>query len=124
MSIRSKKSTSWFARLDTALGRKRRSAPSGLNRRGLRFESLETRSLLSATMLPTISGIVYQNLTGSSQTPLANVTINLWSDGGGSNVFEGNSPGSNETLVGTTTSGANGAYAFNNISTAGTYFVQ
>ena len=52
MSTQSNKSTSWFARLGSALGRKRRSASSGQNRRGLRFESLETRSLLSATVLP------------------------------------------------------------------------
>ena len=52
MSTPSKKSISWFARLGSALGRKRRSASSGQKRRGLRFESLETRSLLSATVLP------------------------------------------------------------------------
>ena len=74
------------------LGRKRRSASSGQNRRGLRFESLETRSLLSATVLPSISGIVYQDPTGSGLTSddsrLANVTVNLFRDGG-DGVFEG-----------------------------------
>ena len=38
--------------LAALVGRKRRGASSGQNRRGLRFESLETRSLLSATVLP------------------------------------------------------------------------
>ena len=51
MSIPVEKSTSWFARLGSALAA-RRGASSGQNRRGLRFESLETRSLLSATVLP------------------------------------------------------------------------
>ena len=99
---------------------------SGQKRRGLRFESLETRSLLSATVLPSISGIVYEDLTGSgltsNDTRLANVTVNLFRDGG-DGVFEGKSPGSDDTLVGTTTSDANGKYQFNNLS-AGTYFVQ
>ncbi|MGA2254372.1 MAG: SdrD B-like domain-containing protein, partial [Thermoguttaceae bacterium] len=126
MSTQSKRSISWFGRLGTALGRKRRSASSNQNRRGLRFESLETRSLLSATVLPSIGGIVYQDPTGngvtSNYTPLANITINLFRDGG-DGVFEGKNPGSDDTLVGTTSSGANGNYTFNNI-TAGTYFVQ
>jgi uncharacterized repeat protein (TIGR01451 family) len=115
-----------LARLGNALGRKPRRASAGRNRRGLRFESLETRSLLSATVLPSISGIVYQDPTGSGQTSqdsrLANITVNLWRDGG-DGVFEGNSPGSDDTLVGTASSNANGVYQFNNL-TAGTYFVQ
>ena len=69
MSTQSKKSTSWFARLGSCTwAAKRRGASSGQNRRGLRFESLETRSLLSATVLPTISGIVYEDPTGSGVT--------------------------------------------------------
>jgi uncharacterized repeat protein (TIGR01451 family) len=92
----------------------------------LRFESLETRSLLSATVLPTISGVVYEDPTGYGVTGnylrLANVSVNLWRDGGGG-VFEGNNPGSDDTLVGTATSNANGSYQFSNLA-AGTYFVQ
>ena len=124
MSTQPKKSSSWFSRLGDALGRKRRSAPSGRNNRGLRFESLETRSLLSATILPTISGTVYQNLTGGSSAPmpLANITVNLWHDGG-DGVFEGKNVGSDDTLVGTASSNANGQYAFSGLS-AGMYFVQ
>jgi uncharacterized repeat protein (TIGR01451 family) len=126
MSTQSNKPNSWFARLRSALGRKRRGGPSGQKRRGLRFESLETRSLLSATVLPSISGIVYEDPTGygvtSNYLRVANVTVNLWRDGG-AGVFEGNNPGSDDTLVGTATSDANGSYQFNDLS-AGTYFVQ
>ena len=115
MSTPFKKSTSWFASLGGALGRKRHSGP-GQKRRPLRFESLETRSLLSATVLPSISGIVYEDPTGngvaSSDLRLANVTVNLFRDGG-DGIFEGNNPGSDDSLVGTTTSNANGAYQFN-----------
>ena len=116
MSTQSNKSTSWFARLGSALGRNtpQQAPSSGQNRRGLRFESLETRSLLSATVLPSISGIVYQDLTGngltSNDSRLANVTVNLLRDGG-DGVFEGKNPGSDDTLVGTATSDANGKYA-------------
>ena len=40
---------------------------------------------------------------------LANITVNLLRDGG-DGVFEGKSPGSDDTLVGTATSNANGKY--------------
>ena len=126
MSTHSNKSFSWFARLGTALGRKRHSESSARNRRGLSFESLETRSLLSATMLPSISGIVYQDPTGSgvisNDSPLANITVNLWRDGG-DGVFEGADPGSDDALIGTATSNASGKYQFANLG-PGTYFVQ
>ena len=131
MSTQSNKSSSWFTRLGSAwsrrpLGRKGRAGSAGRNRRELRFESLETRSLLSATVLPSISGIVYQDPTGAgviaNDTRLANITINLFRDGG-DGVFEGKNPGSDDTLIGTTSSDANGKYQFANLS-PGTYFVQ
>ena len=54
--------------------------------RTLRMESLENRALLSVTMAPTISGTVYEDTTGAgiiaNDTPLANVTVHLWRDGG------------------------------------------
>ena len=53
---------------------------------------------------------------------MANITVNLWRDGG-DGVFEGDSPGSDDTLVGTATTTAKGTYQFNNLS-AGNYFVQ
>ena len=92
----------------------------------MRIESLETRTLLSATVLPSISGIVYQDMSGGALTAtdphVANATVNLFRDGG-DGVFEGKSPGSDDMLVGTATSDANGAYNFTNLN-AGTYFVQ
>ncbi|MGO9113569.1 MAG: hypothetical protein ACLP9L_30425 [Thermoguttaceae bacterium] len=125
MSTQSKKSYSWFVRLGSALGRKLRSGPSGQKRRPLQFESLETRSLLSATVLPSISGVVYEDPTGNGVTSdylrLANVTVNLFRDGG-DGVFEGKAPGSDDTLVGTTSSNANGSYQFNNLTPAPTSF--
>src|SRR5208282_327613 len=126
MSSQSKKSSSWFARLGNAFGRKHRGKSSTQNRRGLRFESLEIRSLLSATVLPTISGTVYEDPTGAGviadDYPLANVTLNLFRDGG-DGIFEGKAPGSDDTFANTATSNANGQYSFGNL-TAGTYFVQ
>ncbi len=123
MSTPSNKSISWFARLGSAFGHR---ASSRQKLRGLRFESLETRSLLSAPVPVAISGIVYEDPTGagliSNVSRLANITVNLWRDGG-DGVFEGKGPGSDDTLVGTASSDANGKYTFNNIA-AGTYFVQ
>ena len=99
----------------------------GKNRRSLRLESLETRSLLSATVLPTISGVVYQDTAGAGvlaagDPAVANVTVSLFRDGG-DGVFEGMVPGSDDTLVATATTNLNGQYSFPNINT-GTYFVQ
>jgi len=125
MSSPSKKSTSWFARLGS-IGRKRRSPSLSKNRRGLRFESLENRSLLSATVLPSIDGIVYHDATNNGLTSddsrLANVTVNLFRDGG-NGVFEGKNAGSDDTQVGMAVSDISGKYKFDNLST-GTYFVQ
>jgi large repetitive protein len=124
MSDKSNKS-SWFARLGSALGRNRRCASLRDGRRGLRFESLETRSLLSATVLPSISGIVYQDMTANGltadDTRLANVTVNLFRDGG-DGIFSGKYAG-DDSQVGTVVSDGNGRYKFDNLN-AGTYFVQ
>jgi uncharacterized repeat protein (TIGR01451 family) len=132
MSKHSHKSTSWFSRFSRVFaprpghphaGRKL----SGNNTRRLRLESLETRSLLSATVLPTISGVVYQDNTGvgamaAGDPTVPNVTVNLFRDGG-QGVFEGMAPGSDNTLIATVTTNANGQYSFPNVS-AGTYWVQ
>jgi large repetitive protein len=132
MSTSSNKSASWLARLGAAFRRRpcvhgaRRNRPLRHDRRGLRFESLETRSLLSATVLPTISGIAYEDPTGSgvihNDYVLPNVTLDLWRDGG-DGVFEGKGAGSDDTLVSATTTNANGSYSFSNL-TAGTYYIQ
>jgi uncharacterized repeat protein (TIGR01451 family) len=126
MSSKSHTSNSWFSRLSKVFGPRRRKVSKSKNCRGLRFESLETRSLLSATVLPAISGVVYQDMAGGALTatdpPVANVMVNLFRDGG-DGIFEGKAPGSDDSLVGTATSNANGAYSFTNLN-AGTYFVQ
>jgi large repetitive protein len=125
MSSPSNKNASWLARLGFVF-RPRRKVSLRQAGRGLRIESLETRSLLTATVLPTISGTVYEDPTGggviSNDYPLGNVTLNLWRDGG-DGVFEGKAAGSDDTMVGSTTSNANGNYSFANL-TPGSYFVQ
>lgn len=132
MSKHSHKSTSWFSRLSRVFAPRpgrplagRRSC--GSHRRSLRLESLETRSLLSATVLPTISGVVYQDTPGAGvyaagDPTVANATVNLFRDGG-QGIFEGMAPGSDDTLVATATTNASGQYSFPNVS-AGTYWVQ
>ncbi len=131
MSSHSRKSVSWLSRLRGSYSPQRRGtghprSRSVAKKRRLRFESLETRSMLSATVLPTISGVVYQD-TGAgvltaSDPRVASVTVNLFRDGG-DGVFEGMAPGSDDTLVATTTTNANGQYSFANVS-SGTYWVQ
>ncbi len=131
MSTKSHTSSPWYTRLGKIFQARRRSASpahksSSNNHRRLRLESLEARSLLSATMLPTISGVVYQDMGGGALTAgdprVANVTINLFRDGG-NGAFDGKNYGGDDTLVGTSSSDANGKYCFANL-TAGTYFVQ
>jgi large repetitive protein len=125
MSSQSNHSSSWFARLGRAIIRHPRGVSLRQRKRGLRFESLETRSLLSATVLPTISGIVYQDVTGNGLTSddsrLSNVSINLFRDGG-DGIFEGKNAG-DDAFVASTSSDSNGKYQFTNLA-AGTYFVQ
>jgi large repetitive protein len=125
MPSKSHTSSSWFSRLGSVFAPRRRKAARNSSRRGLRFETLETRSLLSATVLPSISGIVYQDLAGgplaAGDARVSNATINLFRDGG-NGVFDGKSAG-DDAVIGSTTSDTNGAYHFTNL-TAGTYFVQ
>ncbi len=126
MASQSSHSNSWLGRFRNALRRKQRASKTNHTRRGLRFESLESRSMLSATVLPTASGIVYKDLTGNGLTaddaPLSGVSVSLFRDGG-DGVFNGKNFGGDDTLFGSTTSDVNGKYQFPNL-TAGTYFVQ
>ena len=62
MSSQSRKSASWFARLGKVFQSDRSAARRKQSPRKLRLESLETRSMLSATVLPSIAGVVYQDL--------------------------------------------------------------
>jgi uncharacterized repeat protein (TIGR01451 family) len=82
---------------------------------------------MSVNVLPSIAGTVFQDMSLSgaptaADPRLAGVTVNLWLDGG-DGKFEGKSAGSDDTLVGTATTDANGNYSFANLS-PGTYFVQ
>jgi uncharacterized repeat protein (TIGR01451 family) len=90
----------------------------------LGVERLESRTLMSVNVLPSIAGIAYHDLTQggiTSEVGLAGATINLYRDGG-DGQFEGKAAG-DDTLVGTATTDANGKYRFDNLS-AGTYFVE
>ena len=87
-------------------------------RRTLRLEPLETRSLLSVSMSATIAGTVSYEAAGGGH-PTA--TVRLYKDGG-NGVFDNG--GGDNSLVGATTTGANGQYEFTNITTAGVYFVE
>ena len=122
------RSPSWFRKFTGLFGQvpAPRAGSKAARRRPLSFEPLETRSLLSATIAPSISGVVFNDAKHdglvADGTPLANVTVNLFRDGG-DGVFEGKATGSDDTLVSSTTTDSNGKYSFANL-TAGTYFVQ
>jgi uncharacterized surface anchored protein len=69
-----------------------------------------------------IDGTVYTDLTGngltSDDTPLSGVTVQVYKDVNGTGVLE-----SNDTLVATTVSAANGTYTFTNLP-VGKYIVE
>ncbi len=115
-------STSWFRRMTR--GRSAKPARCGRSAtRRLRLEPLESRSLLSATVLSSISGNAYQTGNGTaSNAPLPGIVINLYKDGG-DGKFEGNAAGSDDQLVATATTDSSGNYRFNNLQ-SGTYFAQ
>ncbi len=86
------------------------------------FERLEDRSLLAATDLAAIAGLVFDDATGNGFDPgeeVAGATINLYQDDG-DGVFE---PGAGDTLVDTVLTDANGEYRFDDLE-AGGYFVH
>ncbi len=94
-------------------------------RRTLRLEPLESRSLLSATIPGTISGVAFYDPTGSGQltagdTRLSGVTVELYRNGGDQQFDNG---GGDNTLIGTTTTNTSGQYSFTGLS-AGYYFVE
>ena len=65
-----------------------------MHHRKLSLEVLETRSLLSATVLGSIQGAAFYDLKGDGLTAddirLPNVTVKLYKDGG-NGVFDGGS---------------------------------
>ena len=77
-------------------------------------------------MPASISGVAFYDKTGNGLTSddirLANVTVKLFHDGG-NGYFDGGATGGDDTLVGTTTTNASGAYSFTGLA-AGTYFVE
>ena len=87
------------------------------------MEPLENRSLLSANVPGTISGVAFYDPTGAGltagDTRLSGVTVELYL-AGRSGQFDN---GGGDTLVGTTTTNAAGKYSFTGLS-AGNYFVE
>jgi uncharacterized repeat protein (TIGR01451 family) len=108
------------------LGRPHQQARRRPAQRRLRIESLESRSLLTANPGGTIQGVAFNDLTGNGltvdDTRLSSITINLYKDGG-NGTFQGATPGSDDTLVGSVLTSALGSYAFDHLD-AGTYFAQ
>ena len=94
--------------------------------RSLGFESLEGRTVLSASPGASILGTAFNDMTGNGLTAddgrLSAVTINLFRDGG-NGTFQGTGLGTDDTLVATKLTDILGKYAFDNL-TAGTYFIQ
>jgi uncharacterized repeat protein (TIGR01451 family) len=113
---------SWLRSFGRLFGKDRRKTAGETGRRQvLRFETLETRSLLSVTLLPTISGTVFQDLNGngvdSGEPGLAGVNVTLFEDNGSGQFSAG------DQVFGSTHTDASGKYQFTNVP-VGTYWVQ
>lgn len=107
----------WFTRQATRSQRpcsRRQSAKSRKNR-GLRFESLEARSMLAVDMAA-IGGLVSVDIGGVDE-PVAGVVLALRRDNG-NGVFD-----PPDVIIGTATTDADGVYRFDNVP-AGNYFVR
>jgi uncharacterized repeat protein (TIGR01451 family) len=102
-------------------GNRRKTAGETTRRQVLRFETLESRSLLSVTLLPTISGSVFQDLNGNGvdngEPALAGVTVTLFQDNG-SGQFS-----ASDSIFATSQTNNSGKYQFLNVP-VGTYWVQ
>lgn len=86
------------------------------------FERLEGRSLLAATDLAAIQGVVFDDFTGNGFDPgeeVAGATINLYTDDG-DGIFE---PGGDDALADTAVTDAAGEYRFEDL-TVGDYWVH
>ena len=90
------------------------------SQRRLRMERLDKRELLAGD-INTISGTVYNDLTGNGltvdDTRLSGIDVRLFRDGG-DNVF-----GGDDTTIGTRTTAAPGTYLFEDLE-PGLYFLQ
>jgi len=109
--------TKLIQRLTAKTRHQRRQRPS---RRRLRMERLDKRELLAGD-INSISGTVYNDLTGDGLTPddprLAGIDVRLFRDGG-DNVF-----GNDDITIGTVTTGAQGTYLFEDLE-PGLYFLE
>lgn len=98
----------------------RREGRQRLSQRRLRMERLDKRELLAGD-INSISGTVYNDLTGDGLTPddprLAGIDVRLFRDGG-DGVF-----GGDDIPIGTVTTGAPGTYLFEDLE-PGLYFLQ
>lgn len=101
---------------------RRRSAkvrPSHAQRRRLTLEPLETRNLM-AMDLAAIGGTAFNDVTGNGLTPddtlLSGVTVELYRDTNGNNVFDI----ATDALLGSTTTNASGVYRFASTNAGGT----
>ncbi|MDB4694902.1 hypothetical protein OAF47_00375 [bacterium] len=89
-------------------------------RRRLFLESLENRRLLVATDLASVTGLVFDDFSGNGYDAgeeVASAALSLYRDNG-DGVFQQGT----DQLVTTTTTGSDGRYSFNRVSSGG-YFV-
>ncbi len=95
-------------------------------RRQLRLESLETRTLLAGDTLAAIAGTVFVDVTDDGLTaddlPLPNATVHLYLDGG-DGVLDRGAGGGDDTSIGSQLTDASGRYRFDDLG-EGTYFVE
>ena len=113
---------SWLRSFGRLFGKNRRKTVRETPRgQVLRFETLETRSLLSITLLPTISGTVFHDLNGNGvdngEPGVAGVTVTLFEDNG-SGQFS-----TSDQVFNTTQTNASGNYQFTDVP-VGAYWVQ
>jgi len=95
-------------------------------RRQLRLESLETRTLLAGDTLAAIAGTAFTDSTDDGLTAddprLSSATVQLYRDGG-DGVLDRDAGGGDDTLVGSQLTDSSGRYQFNELG-EGTYFVE
>ena len=94
------------------------------SRRRLVAERLESRAMLAADTLASITGTVFSDQTDDGLTGddvrLSALTVELFLDGGNGTFDSG---GGDDTTVGTTTTDGTGGYSFADLG-VGTYFVR
>lgn len=95
------------------------------SQRRLRMERLDKRELLAGD-INSISGTVYNDLTGDGLTPddprLSGIEVILWRDGG-DNTFSGSGAGDDTQVGAPFTTGVAGTYLFEDLI-PGRYFLQ